>query len=369
MRVTVTVRGVSTSLNALVMAVALTGCAGQLSGVPRVMDTAGVVQSSPPRAQDIDLRSRFKDSVDTAVRMNTPGDVAIMVRRGNLLARANCDDFFTDAALLQRRTNLAHDTIAPVLGVITAVLALRGVSNSDNTLKILSIGSTAALAGISLIDQHFLFGAENIKEVRDLTFQALDVHAAAIEALAPQTFDAGVQQIIDHQVICTPASILGLTKQAIAAGRVEAETRTSKTHDKQALADLGDELGLTGPATPEQAAALWMLYETGASSSDVPQDVEDKIKAANLSQLLEPSVAATPATGDKPATDKKPAKLSAEGTSKKARILSILETFSDGTKARLAKAAGDAKNPFYVLNNETLIAPESEPTSVKLIVR
>jgi len=348
---------------------ALGGCAGQLSGVPRVMDTAGVVQVASPNQQALDLRQRFNYFARQAASSNKPADAAAMVRSGNLLARANCDDFFTKAALLQRRTNLTHDTIAPVLAVITAVLALRGVSNSDNTIKVLSIGSTAALAGISLIDQHFLFGAENIKEVRDLTFQALDAHSTALEAIPPQTFDAGVQQIIDHQVICTPASILGLTKAAIAAGRVEAETRTGKTHDREALASLGEELGLAGPATPEQAAALWMLYESGAPSDALPKYVETAIKNANLSKLINASEGATAATADHPASEAKPAKLGVEGTSKRARIIKILETFSDGTQARLAKAAADAKSGIRAESDEPLIAPESQPTSVKLIVR
>jgi hypothetical protein len=266
--------------------------------------------------------------------------------------------------------NISRDMVARMISVLTNVLALQSLSDSnlDDYLKVLSIGSSAVLAGITIVDQNFLFGAENIKEVRDLTFQAMDAHEQAVEQLGVTSFDDGIQQLIDQQVICTPASILSLTKQAIAAGRVTAETTSSANQDQQVLERLASTLGLIGAATPKQAAVLWALYQGGVPSEAIPPLLERDLKATGLSKLIDPAVPAKDATDTAPAVPAQPAKLSAEGQAKAEQIIENLKTFSSGTRADLAQAASGASEGRASLQNSEITLPTTRSRSVRLVV-
>jgi hypothetical protein len=350
--------------------------------VPRIVDSGGAVQvpvgqrgsAATVSAATLDLKQRFQSYAAAAA--NSPADEAAaanrMVRSGVLLARANCDDFFANAALIQQRNNISRDMVAPIISVLTNVLALQNLSDNDNdrALKILSIGSSVALAGISIIDQHFLFGAENIKEVRDLTFQGLAAHEEAIGQIGVVTFEDGIQQLIDHQVICSPASILGLTKQAIAAGEVSAETATSASLDEQALQQLGSTLNLIGPATPKQAAALWALYRGGVPVDAVPASLEANLQELGLSKLVNPAVAEQPAIENNPAAPARAATISDEGRAKADQVIAILKTFSPGTQGQLSQAAaGSAEGRTDLQDVEVVLQPtRSRARSVKLVV-
>lgn len=334
---------------------ALSACSGQLYGTPRLVDSRGVVQASPeqrgrtdftPSADTLDLRTRFQAHAALAAGMNAAEDSAgQMVRSGLLLARANCDDFFASAGRVQRNADIARDMVAPIISVLTGIVALKSLSDDDNDryLKILSIGSSTTLSAISIVDQHFLFGADNIKEVRDLTFDALAAHEEALETLGAPTFEIGMQQLIDHQIICTPASILGLTKQAIQAGDVVADTAAAQSKDEAALTELARALGLVGSATPTQAAGLWALYQGGVAADNIPANLERDLKALGFSKLIVASVPEVPATDDTPAVAAQPAKLSDEGRAKADQVIAILRSFSGPTRQQFAEAAQDSE--------------------------
>jgi len=347
----------------------LAGCAGQLDGVPRVIDKTGPVQPSPATYAPTDLRQRFSRAVWASAA--APGDQTLaesMVSSGMVLARANCDDFFVTEAHLQRRADLAHDTIAPVISLLTSIVALSSAADHDRYIRMLSIGSTTALAGISLVDQHFLFGAENIKEVRDLTFQAVDVHEAAIEAQGTANFEAGVQQLIDHQVVCTPSNILLMTKQAIAAGQVSAEPDIVSSEDELALSALASALDLIGEATPKQAAAVWVLYKGGVDAA-VPDALVAKLKDAQLGKLVTPAVAEVAAANGQPATPAVPAKLSELGIARKDAVMAALKMFSPGTQAKLQEAAASTGQGRAEGDMDIALAPPPARTrSIKLVV-
>lgn len=356
----------------------LGACGSQISGTPRVVDSLGPVQlrgtATTARADTLDLRERFQAHANAAALATADAATAgRMVQSGLLLARANCDDFFVNASALQRRTDIGRDMVAPIISVLTNIVALQSLSDdrNDRYLKILSVGSGAALAGISIIDQHFLFGADNVKEVRDLTFQALDTHQQALEGMGAGSFEVGIQQLIDHQVICTPSSILALTKQAIAAGEVVADTTAGASQDDQALAQLATTLNLIGAATPAQATVLWALYQGGVSADAVPGRLEDDLNAVGLSRLIVPSVAEVPATADTAAVEATPARLSEEGRTKAEAVIAILKSFSPSTRAQFAQAAAAADGGRMSLMRSDVILDSGSPRSgrVKLTVR
>ncbi|WP_156347978.1 hypothetical protein [Sphingomonas sp. Leaf231] len=228
-----------------------------------------------------------------------------MVDSGVLLVRSNCNDFFRQMGSIQRGSQISRDLITPIIAVLSGVVALKGFSGarSDRYLQGLSLGSTAALAGIDVVDRHFLFGAENIHSVRQLTFRALDAHRRGLLQSHLSSFENSVMYLIDHQVICTPASILDLTKRAIAAGEVAPRKDQSVVDtDDKALRMLGMELGLPGPASPDQAGALYWLFKGNPTADDLA-NIANKLGSNSVAVLSKDPV--TLANAPLPSTDSK----------------------------------------------------------------
>lgn len=343
-------------LLAALCALTLSGCAAQLRGSPRIVTSNGVEGEVPATgATEVTLRrdrdgaplmvlspanqtfrQRFRDNFVAARALPEDGDLrAAMMRSGLLLIRTNCDDFFSDTAVLQRDADIGRDMIAPIISILTGIVQLRNLTQhqSDQYLQAFSLGSSAALAGISIVDAHFLFGAENVHEVRDLTFKALAAGEKGISDLGTESFEEGVSQLIDQQVICTPASILMRTRQAIHAGTVTPDTNAGRAADDAALISLARELGLTGAATPEQAAILWALYRGGIPAV-IPKTVMDELHARGLDALV---TAASDGTGT--------GTLSLTGATKQANLYRILGEFSDENKGRLRARARELISP------------------------
>lgn len=342
------------SLFALTGAVLCSGCAtGQFKGVQPIYDANGAVQVAPQDrgsaaavdSDTLDLKKGFQAAAADAARSRDDTDLtALMVNNGTLLASANCSDFFRGAAQLQQRANFARSAVAPVLSVLTSIVAFSANAGDENWIRGLAIGSSAVLAGISLVDQNFLFGAENIIEVEELTKRALAAHRDGIRSLGPLTFVDGVQQLIDHQVICTPASILKLTKQSIAAGDVAAVATGVANADQQALEGLAASLGLIGSANSQQAAALWRLYQSGVPADNIPTDFADSLTALGLGKLIDPPVPAIVAADGSVSTPAQPAKLGATGQAVKGQVIAALKSFSPATQNELAQAASDGRS-------------------------
>jgi hypothetical protein len=329
-----------------------------------------------PTAATLDLRERFEAHAKAAVAHDVDDTAAgQMVSSGFLLARASCGEFFDNAAVLQRDADISRSMITPIITILDGIIALRNFSDktNDKWSKILALGSGAALAGISIVDQHFLFGADNIKEVRDLTFDALAANEEAIAEIGTPTFDVAMEQLIEHQVICSPANILSLTRQAIQAGDVVADIDVAQSQDEQALVRLGTMFKLIGPANSSQLAVLWALYQSGVSTDNIPAALEEDAKAAGLGRLIIDSVDAIPATDTAPAVEAVPAKLSEEGLSKADQITAILKSLSVPTKRRLAEAVkgtDDARGGRMSLRSSDIdIVPLSRSRKVKLIVQ
>jgi hypothetical protein len=281
--------------NALIGAcVILAGCQS-MDGTKQLIRSSGVVQNTRDfegkRPSD-NLALNFQLAVQTAA--NDSKAVPDMVDAGVALVRTNCDDYFVQAGSLQRGSQVSRDMLAPIVTALTALVALRDFSTGkkDDFLRIVTIGSSATIAGLDIVDKRFLFGAENIQSVRNLTFKALETHREGMKQQGNVNFTTGVALLIDHQGVCTPSNILDLTKRAIAAGQPTTKSivPAQQTSDMEALFAIGQAAGLRGAATPDQAGALWWMYVGGASDDEL-QIVGPKLNAMGPS--LSPMTQAT----------------------------------------------------------------------------
>ncbi|MEA3037137.1 MAG: hypothetical protein QOH04_2914 [Sphingomonadales bacterium] len=283
-----------------------------------------------------------------------------MMQSGFLLVRSSCDEFFSNAAILQRDAQIGRDMIAPIITVLTGIIALKKFSSaqSDRYLNILNLGSNAVLAGISLVDKHFLFDSDNIADVRELTFKAIAADEKGITDNGTDSFETGMSQLIEHQAICTPAYIARLTKQAIKATEITPDTGAGNPTDQAALAKLGDVLGLLGPATPQQALALMALYQAGVPGTAVPANLVNYLKVQHLDSLVQPG---------NPLSN--PGTITVEGTQKQQKIVEALGGFSNETHAKLVRNV-----PKVLLGTarslaDVTIQPGNNTRNVELIVR
>lgn len=281
------------------LAVLLQGCTNTAFNGPQPIITPLGWPEGTGRVADLQARFKAaaKDAADLtheATAEDRQRKIQAMLDTGVVLVRVNCDNFFRLMASKQRGSRIGRDMVAPILAVLGGVVALRDFSagKTSDYVQVFSLGSAAYLEGLDIIDNHFLFGSENIIEVNDLTFKALTTHQAEILKRKDYTFELAVEQLIDHQLICTPASILDLTKQAIAAGEVvpRPDGDDVAAADERVLDSLGAELGLSRAATPEEAGALWATlrggYDGEALTARRPTVQMDESRRLRVQQTL-----------------------------------------------------------------------------------
>lgn len=141
-----------------------------------------------------------------------------MLQSGFTLVKVRCNDFFAVKASRQTKARATRSFFRPLTTAITStfsVINFGGEDNEGDALALLTAGTVLGGALIDIYEEQFLFDADNIYAVRSLTMQALDVHREEVVARGVPSFDVAVRQLADHQMICTPASILGLTRTAI----------------------------------------------------------------------------------------------------------------------------------------------------------
>jgi len=148
-----------------------------------------------------------------------------MLQGGVTLVKVRCNDYFAAKGTSQEKARLTRSLIAPVSALVTSVFAVINFSSEkreSDYLALLAAGSTFASASLKIYEEQFLFNADNINSVRGLTMRALDTHRTAVLSGSPLSFDTAIRQLTDHEMICTPASILDLTRAAIDTGTVKA---------------------------------------------------------------------------------------------------------------------------------------------------
>ncbi|MBR8279087.1 hypothetical protein [Burkholderia vietnamiensis] len=187
------------------------------------------------------------------------------------LIGANCNDFFSSAAQNQKWIIFSRDTVAAVGTLATSILSL---TNAGKTaVSAVAIGTGAGFTGLDLYTKDFLFSAENISSVRDLTISALSAHKAAALSSPAASYPEVVLALQYEQDLCTPMRIASLVRQAIAVGHGVASSPAAispqdAAQDAQVLSDLGKILNPASPLDLRHAGALWWLFLGFPTSSE-----------------------------------------------------------------------------------------------------
>lgn len=228
----------------------LQGCASNSFYGPirpiKAGDIAGVKSCDlePPGVALLEDRF-FNIACQSIADKSHPAKAKAMLDAGFSLVNSRCNDFFAQKVGTQLGVRTSIDAVAPVISLLTGVLSITSFSNDQKRKSYesaLSFGSVAALAGLQLYEDNFLFAADNIDDVRDLTTTALKTHALAVKSLGSLNFDTSLQYLIEHQMQCTPGRIKSFVKGAIKNGKFTAIDRNS-----------GDTIPFEGAAAPATA--------------------------------------------------------------------------------------------------------------------
>lgn len=175
-------------------------------------------------------------SAKVCASLHEPADAEItsgMLQSGMTLVKVRCNDYFNAKQTHQGGVRLVRSLIQPLSVAIAgafSVIDFGSERRESDALALLAVGNTAANSGIDIYEDQFLFGADNVYSVRDMTLRALAAHQEAIEdaveAGTLTTFDEAARALVDHQNICTPGNILELVRASIDAGTFRARART-----------------------------------------------------------------------------------------------------------------------------------------------
>lgn len=175
-------------------------------------------------------------SAKVCASLSKPDDAGVtsaMLQSGMTLVKVRCNDFFNAKQTHQGGARLARSLIQPLSVAITgafSVITFGSERRESDALALLAVGTAAANSGIDIYEDQFLFGAENVYSVRDMTLRALKAHqddiVSAVEAGRLTAFDEAARALVDHQNICTPGNILELVRASIDSGTFRARSQT-----------------------------------------------------------------------------------------------------------------------------------------------
>lgn len=155
-----------------------------------------------------------------------------MLDSGVTLVKVRCNDFFNAKQTNQGRARFMRSLIQPLTVAITgtfSVIRFGSERGESDALALLAVGNSAVNAGIDVYEDQFLFGADNVFAVRNMTLRALVAHQDSIRAAIEQdsitSFDGATRALLDHQNICTPGNILELVRASIDGGTFRARER------------------------------------------------------------------------------------------------------------------------------------------------
>lgn len=253
----------------LILFVSLASGCATVPAPPPVVTASGPYE--PTDLKDAALVVRFRDSAIAAGGESpTEQQLQTMLDDGFGLVYAHCNIFFRSSGEKQSQLLVLSDAIASLGTLAGAALAIgdRDGKGTGDALAIVNFGTSATMAGIDIYARRYLFGAENIDAVRDLTLNALVTHADEARKLKPTTYQAVLRHLFDNQALCTPAKITILAREAIQKGKVVPSTigadslsQLGRNTDQVILKRLGAVLNPPGAVSAEQAGALyWLLF-------------------------------------------------------------------------------------------------------------
>lgn len=256
------------------------------TGLSRICPTSG---SSAGTDQSLDLTKHFFDTACSSFRdSNDPAKARGMMNAGVTLTMIRCNDFFAQRAANQTRSRVLREAIPPVSALLTGIIGLASFDTDEGrqeAIQILGLGQTATVAGLEVFQSEFLFDSQNVFAVRNLTMRALDEHSSQILE-SDAGFYSGTRHLIEHQMICTPASILELVTQAIDDGsiqsysqRVEQERARIFETDSYRIRVIANELGAPTTLTSDEFGALWTIERAGQPGGTLGQEQLAELKA------------------------------------------------------------------------------------------
>ncbi len=178
---------------------------------------------------------------------------------GFVLADSNCSDYFAAKGDVQTGMSFLSDLVSGGASIAGSVVGL--VTGSAGVPAAVSAATGLSGQVASLTNKEFLFGQENIDDVRVFVFNALFQHTNAVlpePDISDWTFDQAIAAIREHQEICFPPKILGLIKQAVSKAKVQAVSANGEVS-----------AGCTsnGTATPAEATSVSLVRPTTHSAS------------------------------------------------------------------------------------------------------
>jgi hypothetical protein len=284
--------------SAMIVAALFSGGCSSVSGPPQIMTPNGVEVRKVPLTGTYEASpaAAFKHAAVNAYQQRQSySGAGEMLESGFSLVRADCQQFFISRKDAQGRANILRSSVAPISAALAGLIGLVHFSknDADRYITALALGTSAVNSSIDIHTEHYLFGADNVQEVRDLTFKAISASEQAIRTGNPSGYYAVANQLMDHQDICTPQRIAQLTKLAIAAGDVIAASLTTVgTSDAKVLLGLGEHFGMPGSLNADQAGAVWWLLN--GAGPDHYDAISAKLLALGTKSPLLPDAAPNP---------------------------------------------------------------------------
>lgn len=231
------------SVSAVTVAIcslAIAACAGN-NNRPRVVGAAGEIVFKEGNARGeampadkytgwVGLQNDFKEKAETARdgkdgKDPTIGDLKAFMQTGFTLVHLGCNAYIEQKADRQRSMSVARDSFAPFTALITGIIGLANDGDTDSDyLTALALTTTAISAGFDIYEERFLFGANNVNEVRNLilTNQLAHANTAMTEIDQNPSYNQAIIHLMKNQMTCSPAEILEKVNEAIENGTVTA---------------------------------------------------------------------------------------------------------------------------------------------------
>jgi hypothetical protein len=241
----------------------------------------------------------------------TPTEVAANRRlliAGMALVYNGCNDFFIKEGERQEAYAFSKDLTGALVPNLSGALGL--VPSAGVAVPIVGFVGGGITSGISVAASDFLFGSDNIDDVRTMTMSALAAHESTVMALFANSVDASnkastdqaqtatgnlgntsritanfwwvTNQISDHQAICQPGKILALAKQSIAKSNICTSTSASSTNGTGASnapsGALAPPAAAKPAATAKQSAGATPKPPAAAPASPLPARVTVEVK-------------------------------------------------------------------------------------------
>jgi hypothetical protein len=199
--------------------IGLSACTTTRGPQPIVSSTGVVANASTTGVAAIFIRSE-----QASFALPPDNDLATaMMTNGFGLIYASCSDFFQSAGQSQKWLIVSRDAVGAIGTLTAGLMALHDYSQT--AVANVALGTGAAFAGLDIYTKNFLFGAENIESVRELTLNALSAHSEKVKSLVSVvTYQSATTYLLDNQEICSPMKISALARQAISRGKVVATT-------------------------------------------------------------------------------------------------------------------------------------------------